>query len=195
MLKAMRQKNTIRKQPPRFLKDVPAEFRAKVESHLAKWEQIKTVPMIQTVSDCWEQSDDQRWWENLRDPVEGPVLDPIDDEMKAMADRLRQISEIVDRHRDGNQTKGPARNKSESPSIVLLPDDLKILGALKPSQTIIQYDLAQSTNLSRGTISSRLKRLRNHGLTYRPNGKRRGEAITEQGIICLQESAPDNGAV
>ncbi len=65
---------------------------------------------------------------------------------------------------------------------VLHPDDVKILRALALAKTTVnQYDLEGKAGLSRRTISKRLTKLRGRGLTYRPNGKHGGEAITDAG--------------
>jgi hypothetical protein len=76
---------------------------------------------------------------------------------------------------------GQASAASEG-QIVLHRDDVKILEALARSQTThFQLDLESSTNLSRGTIGTRLERLREAGLVDRPNGERGGDAITDAG--------------
>lgn len=81
----------------------------------------------------------------------------------------------------------PADNgKADKQSLALEPDDRKILEALAKARTTqVQVDLEADTGLSRKTISSRLKRLRAAGLTYQPNGQRRGEAITDPGRQAL----------
>jgi hypothetical protein len=74
----------------------------------------------------------------------------------------------------------------EEAAVVLHPDDAKILRALaKAATTQTQYDLEAGSALSRKTISARLARLREAGLTYRPSGDRGGEAITDAGRNAL----------
>ncbi len=93
----------------------------------------------------------------------------------------------------GDVSAGAGRSPASAPErtlpegehmYILHRDDLKLLSVLARAQTtVLQYELEQDPRigLSRRTICERLKRLRDAGLTYRPNGERGGEAITNAG--------------
>lgn len=97
---------------------------------------------------------------------------------------LERMLDLLAAH--GLLGKQPATNRDQEIDSrqVLHPDDVRILQALaRAKTTVLQYHLEKDpdVNLSRRTISERLSRLREIGLTHRPNGERGGEAITAAG--------------
>ena len=92
-------------------------------------------------------------------------------------------------HQDAGMAEHPPAvvNLSDN-SIVLHPDDVVILRKLNEARTTLtQYAIEETTRIARTTISTRLKRLREEGLTFRPNGERGGDAITEAGRAQLDQ--------
>lgn len=116
--------------------------------------------------------------------LDGKTNDSAEQPWQADGGRLRQAIGLPDPpvavlHPDDDPASGAA---------VLHPNDLKILQALAKAKTTQgQYDLEQTTGLSRRTISARLQGLRDGGLTERPKGKRGGEAITNKGRAALPQ--------
>jgi DNA-binding transcriptional ArsR family regulator len=70
----------------------------------------------------------------------------------------------------------------------LTPDDVTILRVLatQPSVTKFQEDVAAAAGLSRRTVGARLKYLRDHHLTERPHGKKKGETVSALGLQAAQ---------
>jgi hypothetical protein len=69
----------------------------------------------------------------------------------------------------------------------LTPEQWAVLEALAERRpvTVMQEDLAAATRYSRHTVGECLRVLRDRGLAHRPNGERKGDAITEAGYRML----------
>jgi len=86
---------------------------------------------------------------------------------------------------DPGDRKAPLEQRN-APALVLQPNDVKILRALaKAGTTLDQYAIETNAELSKPTIIGHLKQLRAAGLTHRPHGERKGEAITDAGRKAL----------
>jgi predicted transcriptional regulator len=76
------------------------------------------------------------------------------------------------------------RRGGNNAEVVLTPDAAKLLEALlkEHPQTVFQYELAEAVCLGRRTVGGLLARLRERGLTHRPEGERKGETLTAYGL-------------
>jgi hypothetical protein len=86
---------------------------------------------------------------------------------------------------------GAALVSDKGGNIALTRNDLKIFRALQRiyPATMQQYDLADATRLSRGTVGRRLEQLRAWGLVERPRGDRQGNTITMKGLGLLKDQS------
>jgi hypothetical protein len=83
----------------------------------------------------------------------------------------------------------PIQTRGETAShLVLHANDWTILEVLDqcPSETMHQVEIETGANLSRKTVSMRLRYLRRLRLVHRPQGKRGGEVITDRGREALR---------
>jgi hypothetical protein len=95
---------------------------------------------------------------------------------------LAEIAAVV--CRDRAAPTGPATPPTAALTAVLTPEDTMILKALveQHPRTMYQEEIAAAARLARGTVRARLTYLRQCGLTHRPHGKKKGEALTPAGL-------------
>ena len=116
-------------------------------------------------------------------------------ECEEAVERVRTTAACLVRHTRnvahltcGEQTISDGEDEQ---SVVLHPDDLMILQVLSTAGTTLTQE-ALNKKIARDvkTIGKRLARLRELGLTHRPDGERGGDAITETGIKALRPDSP-----
>jgi DNA-binding MarR family transcriptional regulator len=103
--------------------------------------------------------------------------------------KLDDAANVLRAVRDGIQLKSIYVPEAEKPAgdVSLTPEGMTILETLarENAMTVTQEDLADATKLSLPTVRKALKYLREHDLTNRPHGPRKGDAITEAGRAIL----------
>jgi RIO-like serine/threonine protein kinase len=72
-----------------------------------------------------------------------------------------------------------------------------ILGFLaqRPFLAVSQYDIEAGANISRKTVGGRLNELLQWGLVHQPHGKRKGYAVTQNGMEMSQAASMEHGAL
>lgn len=169
-----------------YLKDEDGNLVTREGKRITRIKQEELDPATRILHEKWGLSDK---------PVERRELYDLDDWLSHVrnqvgdwADACRAMAELLrDELASTQSTTVPligVTNVDVAP--LLSKDDIAILRVLsKSSIPLMQPDIAERADRSRGTIGLRLNQLRKAGLTDRPLGARKGESITTAGKTLL----------